>query len=663
MTMIEQHSINTIRLLAADMVQRANSGHPGMPMGMAAVAYVLFTEAMHFNPKDPQWHNRDRFILSAGHGSALLYAMLHLCGYPLSLDDLKAFRQLHSKTPGHPEFGHTTGVETTTGPLGQGFATGVGMAIAEKTLAHQYNSGDRAIFNHHIFGICGDGCLMEGITAEAASLAGHLQLGKLIYFYDDNQITIEGRTQLAFSENVVQRFEAYGWQVLEIDGLDIHQIRAAITLGKAEKNRPTLIKARTIIGYGSPNKADTHDAHGSPLGEAELSLIRERFGFPPESSFHITEEVYTHFQTKLEKNIRSYHDWRLLFQTWQSEHPEKAGQLTRILDKALPETLVSAIPDFPGGESKATRQASGIVLNAIAPLLPELIGGSADLAPSTNTFLSKGGTFSRSSFGQNLHFGIREHAMGAIINGLAHSALLIPYGATFLVFSDYMRPTLRLAALMNIPSIFVFTHDSIAVGEDGPTHQPIEQIMSLRLIHNLHVFRPADANETAMAWQLMLTKRLPSALILTRQALPNLDTHQYPIKEGVEKGAYILVDSEKQPDLILMATGSEVSLALLARNQLCQEGYSVRVISMPCWELFEAQSPDYRESVLPQTVTKRISIEMGVTSGWEKWVGAEGISLGINHYGLSAPGETLMKEFGFTADNIVAQAHRMLRND
>jgi transketolase len=659
---IEQKSINTIRLLAVDMVEKAQSGHPGLPMGAASMAYVLWTKFLKHNPKNPHWPNRDRFVLSAGHGSALLYSLLHLFGYALPMEELKKFRQWGSKTPGHPEYGHTSGVETTTGPLGQGFANGVGMAMAERFLAEYFNRPEHTLVDYHIYGICGDGDLMEGVSAEAASIAGHLKLGKLIYLYDDNQISIEGSTELAFSESVHKRFEAYGWQVIQIeDGNDLEQIISAIAQAKTEQNKPSLIQVRTHIGYGSPHKQDTPGAHGEPLGEEELRLVKERFGFPVDKMFFVPSEVATHFKKSHERGARLEGQWKEVYKKYTEDFTEEANHWLQSLQGELPAAWEKEVPRFSGEEKMATRQASGKTLNALAAKLPFLVGGAADLAPSTATHLKGFCDFSADQYGcPNFHFGVREHAMGAILNGMALSKQLRPYGATFLVFSDYMKPAVRLSAVMNLPVTFVFTHDSIGLGEDGPTHQPIEHLAALRAIPNLTVIRPADANETALAWQWALTSAKPTALILSRQKLPILDLAVYPVEDGMAMGAYVLKESQEKPNAIIIATGSEVSLALAAQEILQARGEAVRVVSMPSWELFERQPRSYRDKVLPPRITSRVSIEAGATFGWERWVGLTGKAIGIDTFGASAPGEKVMDEFGFTAKAIVS-AVLMLR--
>ncbi len=654
---LDQFCINTIRLLAVDMVEKAKSGHPGLPMGAAVIAYVLWTKVMRHNPVNPDWPGRDRFILSAGHGSALLYSLLYLTGYDLPLKELMNFRQWGSKTPGHPEYGHTAGVETTTGPLGQGFANGVGMAIAERYLANHFNRPGHSIIDYFTYVICSDGDLMEGVSAEAASIAGHLRLGKLICLYDDNRISIEGPTDLAFTESVQKRFESYGWQVIEIDGNDIESVVSALLLAQKETGKPSLIKARTHIAYGSPNKQDTAAAHGEPLGEAEIRVTKERFGFSPDKSFYVPNEALAHFRKVAEHGKQAESEWQTKFEAYAKDYPELAEELKRAVSGHLPQNWVNSLPVFPAGELMATRAASGKILNSIVSKLPLLVGGSADLAPSTFTYLKGYCDFGPDSFGcPNFHFGVREHAMGAIINGMAISNMLIPYASAFLVFSDYMRPALRLASIMDVASIFVFTHDSIALGEDGPTHQPIEQLISLRAIPNLTVIRPADANETVAAWRIAIERRKPIAIILTRQKVPVLDPACFPVAGGVARGAYVLADSDGDPDLILIATGSEVHLALAARKRLSDRDIQARVVSMPSWELFYEQSRDYRDQVLPPDIKARLAIEAGASLGWSQWVGDAGDVIGIDRFGASAPGSVLLEHYGFTVPKIVARA-------
>ncbi len=661
---IDELCINTIRTLSIDAVQAANSGHPGAPMGLAPAAYLLWTRMMKHNPKNPQWPDRDRFVLSGGHASMLLYSLLHLTGYGLSLDELKHFRQWGSKTPGHPEYGHTPGVETTTGPLGQGFANAVGMAIAERHLAAVYNRPGHDIVDHYTFVMCGDGDMMEGITAEAASLAGHLGLAKLVCLYDDNKISIEGSTDLAFTENVALRFTAYNWHVLRVDdGNDREAILGAIASAKAQTRQPTLILLRTQIAFGSPNKQGSASAHGEPLGKDEVRLTKKNLGCPEDAFFYIPDEVAGAFSACMEKGKAAESDWQQRFRAYAEAFPDLAKAWRDALDGILPEGWDAAVPDFSATPAIATREASGMVLNALAKSLTTLIGGSADLAPSTKTLITASHDLQKDHYdGRNIRFGVREHAMGGILSGMALHKGLRPYGATFLVFADYMRPSIRLASLMRLPVIYVFTHDSIAVGEDGPTHQPIEQLAGLRAIPGLTVMRPADAAETAAAWREALKlKDGPVALILSRQKLPQLTRTLPGFPDGFSKGAYILADSAGKPDLILIASGSEVSATLDAAKRLTQEGVSVRVVSMPSWELFEKASQDYQDKVLPPGVTARIAVEAGLPMGWERYVGSGGRVIGMTTFGASAPGETLMEKFGFNAENIVRKALELLK--
>lgn len=658
---LEQLCINTIRTLSMDGVQKANSGHPGTAMALAPLTYLLWTRTMRYNPKNPTWSNRDRFILSAGHASMLLYSMLHLTGYDLPLEQLKNFRQWGSQTPGHPEFGEVPGVETTTGPLGQGFANGIGMALAERFLASRFNRPGHSIVDHYTYAIASDGDLMEGVASEAASLAGHLKLGKLIYFYDDNRITIEGSTDLAFSEDVGRRFEGYHWHVQHIaDVNDLAALEQAIAAAKAETERPSLIIVRTHIGYGSPNKQDSSKAHGEPLGADEVLLTKRNLGWPSEEPFYEPEEALAFFRQAIERGAAQEAAWQEQFNAYAAEFPELAAQWQREQSKQLPEGWDSAIPAFKAGEALATRVSAGQTLSAIAPNLPQLIGGSADLAPSTNTYVKGLGDFSPEQNGRNMHFGVREHGMGGIMNGMALHGGLIPFGATFLIFSDYMRPSIRLAALMEIKTIYVFTHDSIGLGEDGPTHQPVEQLAALRAIPGLTVIRPGDANEAAEAWRVAITHHGPVALALSRQALPTLDrTHMAPAS-NLARGAYVLQESDETPQLILLASGSELSLAVDSASMLRQEGVRVRVVSIPSWELFEEQSEAYKESVLPKRVHARIAIEAASAMGWERYVGSEGITITQNRFGASAPAKVLFRQFGFTVEHIVESAKQLL---
>lgn len=658
---LEELSINTIRTLAMDGVQKANSGHPGTAMALAPLAYLLWTRHMHYNPCNTQWRNRDRFILSAGHASMLLYSMLHLTGYELSLDDLKNFRQWGSLTPGHPEYRHTVGVETTTGPLGQGFGTGVGMAIAERILESRFNKPDHAIVDHYTYAIASDGDMMEGISSEAASIAGHLKLGKLIYFYDNNHITIEGNTDLAFSEDVGMRFEAYHWHVQHVeDANDLTALNKAIDAAKAETEKPSLIIVRSHIAFGSPNKHDTAGAHGSPLGEEEIKLTKENLGWPTQEPFFVPEEVKEFYAQAITRGEEADRQWQKQFAAYKAAYPELAAEWENEQNGVLPEGWDKTIPTFTESDSLATRIASSKVINAIAPNLPALVGGSADLAPSTNTHMNDLGDLEPTSNGRNLHFGIREHAMGAILNGISLHGGLIPFGATFLIFSDYMRPSIRLAALMNIKTIYVYTHDSIGLGEDGPTHQPVEQLAALRAIPNLTVLRPGDANETAEAWKIAITHHGPVAMALTRQNLPTQPRNATNAASNVAKGAYILSDSPETPKLILIATGSELALAVDSAAKLRQDGVPTRVVSMPSWELFEEQSAEYKESVLPKSVTARVAIEAASPMGWEHYVGNTGNTVTLNHFGASAPAKTLFQQFGFTVENVVAKAKAQL---
>ncbi len=661
---LDRLCINTIRTLAMDAVQRARSGHPGMPMGVADVAYVLWTRFLKHNPADPQWPDRDRFVLSAGHGSMLLYALLHLTGYDLPLEELKNFRQWGSRTPGHPEYGLTPGVEITTGPLGQGFAAGVGMAIAERFLAATFNRPGFPLFDHYTYAIVSDGDLMEGISHEAASLAGHLGLGKLIYLYDDNDISIEGSTDLTFTEDVAARFRAYGWHVQSVDGYDLAAIEAAIHAARAETERPSLIVCRTHLAYGSPGKQDDPSAHGAPLGEEEVRRTKEALGWPPDAHFWIPPEALAVFRRAVEAGREAQARWERMFERYAREHPREAALLRRLWSGELPEGWEEALPSFsPADGPMATRKASGAVLNALADVLPTLIGGSADLAPSNVTLLKKYEGFQRSTpAGRNLHFGVREHAMGGILNGLALHGGVIPYGGTFLVFSDYMRPAVRLAAMMRLPVVYVWTHDSVWIGEDGPTHQPVEHIAALRAIPNLALVRPCDPNETVAAWRVALERRDgPTGLLLTRQAVPVLDRTDMAGPEGLARGGYVLREAPGgRPDLILIGSGSEVHLALAAQEVLAERGIRARVVSMPSWELFDAQPGAYRAEVLPPDVPARLAIEAGVGMGWEKYVGPHGDVVSIERFGASAPYKVLMEKFGFTPQAVVERALRLL---
>jgi len=671
--------VNTLRFLSIDAVQKAASGHPGLPLGAAPMAYALWTRHLKHHPANPAWLDRDRFILSAGHGSMLLYSLLHLTGYDLALDQIERFRQSGSLTPGHPERGLTPGVETTTGPLGQGFANAVGMAIAEAQLAARYNRPSFEIVDHHTYVLVSDGDLMEGVAAEAASLAGHLQLGKLICLYDDNRVTLSAGTAITFTEDRARRFDAYGWHTETVDdGNDLAAIDAALVNARAEQLRPSLILVRTHLGYGSPNRQDTYQAHGSPLGDAEVRLTKHNLGWPPDPAFHIPAPALAHFRRALtEGRVREEH-WNARFAAYARAFPELAEMLVNTARGTLPDRWDRDIPVFPADpKGIATRVASGRVLNALASRVPSLVGGSADLNPSTFTALtghgdfeaagmnaldqqgSDGGGWSRS--GRNLHFGVREHAMGAILNGLAAHGGILPFGATFLIFSDYMRPPIRLAALMRLQVIYVFTHDSLAVGEDGATHQPVEQLAGLRAIPGLLVIRPADANETAVAWRVALEAReRPTALVLTRQDVPTIDRLRFAPAEGLQRGGYVLADApDGRPTLILIATGSEVGLALAAHAELLARGVAVRVVSLPCWRLFDAQPQPYQDAVLPPSVGARLAIEAGVSQGWHRYVGDRGDVLGVACFGASSPGADLMRDFGFTVENVCDRALKL----
>ena len=652
---IEKKAINTLRFLAVDAIQKANSGHPGMPMGCAPIAFLLYSKIMKHNPKNPKWINRDRFVLSAGHGSMLLYGILHLTGYEISLEDLKNFRQWGSITPGHPEFGLTPGVETTTGPLGQGFSNAVGMATAEKHLGAMFNKEDIQLLDHYIYVIAGDGDLMEGISHETAAFAGHNKLDNLIVFYDNNKITIDGSTDLAMSEDVAKRFEAYGWHVQHVtDVNDLSALESAVKTAKAIAGKPHLIITDTHIGYGSPHKQDTASVHGSPLGEEEVRLTKKNLGWDENKEFFIPEDVKEFFESLL-PNFQSYEDvWQSKFDAYQSKYPTEAREFKRIFQSEIPELKWEEFKNY--GENVATRSASGKVLNSLAEQLPELFGGSADLHPSNNTYLKNYKDFSANNYlARNIHFGIREHGMAAIMNGMAYYGGIIPYGGTFLVFSDYLRPAIRLAAMSHLRVIYVFTHDSIGLGEDGPTHQPIEHLASLRAIPGLIVLRPADANETVYAWKIAIeTKNQPVALILSRQKLPILDRGKYTDAEGTLKGAYILKhEKDTTANIIIIATGSEVALALEAAEVLEKEGKSVRVVSMPSTEIFEMQSDEYKREVLPENIQNRIIIEAGVSQGWEKYAGCKGKIISVEKYGASAPYKILFEKYGFTVEKIL----------
>ena len=661
---LDQLSINTIRTLAMDGVQKANSGHPGMPMGMAPSAYVLWTRVMRHNPKNPKWANRDRFILSAGHGSMLLYSLLHLTGYEeFTLDQLKSFRQWGSMTPGHPESELSAAIETTTGPLGQGFANGVGMAIGAEYLSAYFNRPGHELFDYYIYAIVSDGDLMEGVASEAASMAGHMKLGRLIYLYDDNSISIDGSTDLAFTEDRAKRFEAYGWHVQTvIDANDIAAIESAVNAAKADP-RPSIICVKSVIGYGSPNKAGSQKAHGEPLGVEEVKLTKQNLGWPSEEPFFIPEEALSNFRQCVERGAQQEAEWQTKFAAYEKAQTDKAQEWRDWASGKLPDGWQSKLPVFPADKPMATREASGKVLNAIAASLPMLIGGSADLRPSNNTFLEGMGEFQPDNYGgRNFHYGVREHAMGSVMNGMALTRPLIPYGGTFMIFYDYMRPPVRLAAMMGIGPIYVYTHDSIGLGEDGPTHQPIEQLAGLRSVPNLTLIRPADANETAVAWRVAIEQRHgPTALALTRQKLPTYDRTKFGSAEGVAHGAYVLSESPTGTvDVILIGTGSEVSVAVDAQAKLASEGIGARVVSMPSWQLFDKQPLDYQESVLPPNVTARVAVEAGISMGWQKYVGDAGQVVCLDHYGASAPYQVLMEKFGFTAENVVASAKAVL---
>lgn len=664
MEKIEELGINTVRILAADAVQKANSGHPGTPMALAPIGHLLWTKFMNYNPENPKWPNRDRFILSCGHACMLQYSYLYLTGYNLTLDDIKDFRQLHSKTAGHPEYGLADGIEVTTGPLGQGFANGVGMGIAQQFLAHQFNREGFDLFNYHIYTICSDGDIMEGVASEAASMAGTFKLGNLIYLYDDNKITIEGDTSLAFNEDVTERFQGYGWHVQSVDdGNDLEALSTAIENAKKVTNRPSLIKVRTHIGFGSPNKVDTAAAHGSPLGKDEIRLVKENFGFDPDVDFNVSDEVINFYRTKAKERAQKEVEWKKLFSEYAQKYPELAAAYENMRDGKMKDGWQEKLPVFaPDKKGIATRKASGKTLNAIASYFPSLMGGSADLAPSTDTKLNDYESFGiHNHSGRNFHFGIREHAMGSVLNGMALTDGIIPYGATFLIFSDYMRPPIRLAAIMGIKPIYVFTHDSIGLGEDGTTHQPVEQLIGLRSVPNLLVLRPADANETAQCWRVALQHQGgPVALVLTRQDLPILDQEKYTSAKEVEKGAYILSDCEGTPDVILMATGSEVQLVLSAQEKLKEKNVAARVLSFPCWELFDQQDAAYKEKVLPKNIKARVAVEAGSTIGWLKYTTDEGSVIGLDRFGESAPAEELMAEFGFTVENVLKHVEQVL---
>jgi transketolase len=652
--------VNAIRTLSIDAVQEANSGHPGLPLGAAPMAYVLWHRHLRHNPSNPDWHDRDRFVLSAGHGSMLLYSLLHLSGYDVTLEDLKSFRQWESKTPGHPESFMTPGVEATTGPLGQGTANAVGMAVAERMLAHRFNRSELTLVDHHTYALVSDGDLMEGVAAEAASIAGQLRLGKLIYLYDANDVTLDGPTSWTFStEDVERRFEAQGWHVQRVeDGdHDLEGIDKAISAAKAEGDRPSLIMVRTTIGFGSPNKQGSSSAHGAPLGEEEVALTKKALGCDPSLTFHVSDEVREHFRRSAEVGRKAESEWNARFGAYRKAHPELAAEWQRRMASELPGGWEESLPSFEPGSKLATRDASGKVMNAIAARVPELVGGDADLSSSTKTALKELGDFDgQTGAGRNIRFGVREHAMGSIVNGMAYHGGVRPYSATFFVFSDYMRPAVRLAALSGLPAICVWTHDSIGVGEDGPTHQPVEHLMALRAVPNLHVIRPADANETTEAWRCALERADgPTALVLTRQKIATVDRTRYASAAGLRRGAYVLSEAQGgKPSVILIASGSEVALALEAQQVLESTGRPCRVVSIPCWERFDEQAEEYRESVLPADVKARVAIEAGVGLGWHRFVGDGGKVIAIDRFGASAPGDENMKRFGFSVDNVVA---------
>lgn len=663
-TSIEQQSINTIRTLSIDAIEKAKSGHPGLPMGAAPMAYTLFTEFMNHNPKNSKWFNRDRFILSAGHGSMLLYSLLHLSGYDVTIDDLKSFRQWQSRTPGHPEVHDTDGVEATTGPLGQGVSMAVGMAMAEAHLAGKYNKENFSLIDHYTYSLVGDGDIMEGVSHEAASLAGHLGLDKLIVLYDSNDISLDGDLDRSFSDNTEQRFEAYGWQVIRVeDGNNLNEIKQAIQSAKENTTQPTLIEVKTIIGYGSPNKSNSSASHGAPLGEDEAKLTKEYYQWE-HGPFHVSEEVYEDFKEKVQKNGADKETaWNDLFAQYQEAYPELAEELRLAIHNELPTNWDADLPTYEAGKDKlATRAASSELINAISKTVPNLFGGSADLASSNNTMMKSEEDFTKeNASGRNIWFGVREFAMGAALNGMALHGGLKVYGGTFFVFSDYVRPAIRLSAIMNAPVTYVFTHDSIAVGEDGPTHEPVEQLASLRAMPHLSVIRPADGNETNAAWRLALeSTNKPTALVLTRQGLPTLENTVSEAYEGVKRGAYVISKEEKQIDAILIATGSEVNLAISAQQELKNKGTDVRVVSMPSWDRFEKQDESYKNDVLPAHIATRVAVEMASPFGWERYVGAEGKVIGVDTFGASAPGGTVIEQYGFTVENVVNHVESLI---
>ena len=663
---LDQLCINTIRTLTLDAVQNAKSGHPGLPLGAAPMAYVLWTKFMQYNPRNPRWENRDRFLLSAGHGCMLLYSLLHLTGYDLPLDEIKHFRQWGSKTPGHPENVLTPGVEITTGPLGQGFANGVGMAMGAAHLASRFNQKDFSLIDHHIYAIVSDGDLMEGVASEAASLAGHLKLGKLIYLYDDNRVTIEGFTDLAFTEDVPKRFEAYGWHTSTVeDGNDLAAIEAAIRDAQSIGDQPSLISVKTVIGYGMPTSG-TRKAHSDPPGEEAVRETKRHLGWPEDKQFFVPEEALAHFRKAVDRGAQAEQDWNELVDKYETKHADLGKQWRQTMSGELPEDWESHLPTFDDTEAIATRVASGKVINALAPHLPMLIGGSADLGVSNNTDIKDGGDFEAGHYdGRIIHFGVREHAMGATLTGMALNGGLIPYGGTFMTFSDYMRPSIRLACLSEVQVIYVFTHDSVGLGEDGPTHQPIEHLAALRAIPHLFVVRPADVHEVREAWRLAILRReSPTALALTRQKVALIDRKKFASAEGLRRGGYVLADAEGGSDrikLILIATGSEISLALEAREKLQADGVPTRVVSMPCCELFEEQSAEYREQVLPSSVTARLAIEAGVRQGWDRYVGPSGDVISLDRFGASAPGDIALKNLGFNVENLLGRARALLK--
>ncbi|NJN15698.1 MAG: transketolase [Oscillochloris sp.] len=659
---LDRLSANAIRALAIDSVQKANSGHPGLPLGMADAAYVLWRRFLKHNPHDPNWPDRDRFVLSAGHGSMLLYALLHLTGYDLSIDDLKQFRQWGSKTPGHPEHFETPGVETTTGPLGQGVGNAVGLAIAERWLAAKFNRGGFPVFDHYTYVVCSDGDLMEGISHEAASLAGHLKLGKLIMLYDSNSISLVGATSLSFSEDVPARFSAYGWHILEVDGHDMAAVAHALAEAKAERERPSIIVTRTTIGFGSPNKAGSHKAHGEPLGADEVRLTKENLGWPTEPDFYVPDQVYEHMHAAIDAGSVRQREWNGMMDRYRGAFPDLAATWDRMLAGELPADLAAALPSYAADpKGKGTRVFSGDAVTALAEQMPQLLGGSADLHTSDYTLLKAYEPLTPTDFsGRNIHFGVREHAMGSALNGMALHGGIIPYAGTFLVFSDYMRPAIRLAALMSLRIVYVFTHDSIGVGEDGPTHEPVEQVMALRMIPNLHVFRPGDANEVIQAWKAAVERKDgPTAMILSRQAAPTLDRSTMASAEGTARGGYVLRDTPGAR-VILIGTGTELHMAVQAADLLADRGIPARVVSLPSWEVFDSQEQAYRESVLPPSIPVRVSIEAGRTIGWERYVGLSGASVGVDRFGASAPFQEIYRRFGISAERMAEVAQSLL---